>query len=119
MNSLSTIIAESIAGMGITLALLALLALIFHMIGILSRRHVEVSPPEVIKKEANISSLLPFIATAVYLYRVGEEMKFTKMKGETTVKTTIAKRTETLAKSIVVNSSREEWKKCGRRDCLR
>ena len=118
MDSLSKILVESIVGMGLTIALLSLLAIIFHTIGKFGQKGFEVSPPKITKKEPDISSILPYIATAVYLYRVGEEMKAIK-KEEAPTTITSVKGTEPLAKSVTVNSSREEWKRCGRRDYLR
>lgn len=119
MDSLSTILAESIVGMGITIALLALLALIFHLIGKFGQKGFVASPPEIKKKEPEIGGVIPYIAAAVYLYRVGEDMKAKKMKEVVTTMAPSVKRPEVIPKSIAVNSSREEWKKCGRRDCLR
>lgn len=119
MDSLSTILAESVVGMGITIALLSLLALIFHVIGKFGQKGLAVSPPEITKKEPEIGGILPYIAAAVYLYRVGEYMKAKKIKEVATTMTPSVKRPEAMPKSATVNSSREEWKKCGRRDCLR
>ncbi|MGC8937035.1 MAG: hypothetical protein ACP5KV_06730 [Candidatus Methanomethylicaceae archaeon] len=110
MDSLSAILAESIVGMGITIALLALLALIFHILGRLGGKEAAKIEPELTRKEADLTSLLPFIATAVYLYRAGKEARVTKRSVE---------KVEVIKKSAKINSCREEWRRCGRKDFLR
>ncbi|MBC7112844.1 MAG: hypothetical protein H5T34_02310 [Candidatus Methanomethyliales bacterium] len=110
MDSFSTILAESIAGMGITIALLALLALIFHLIGKFGRKEAMEGPPSIMKEEEKISNVLPFIATAVYLYLASEVGERTRLT---------SRRSETVAKRPLLYSGRDEWKRCGRSDCLR
>ena len=110
MDSFSTIVVASIAGMGMTMALLALLALIFHAIGKFGKRGVLETQPDVAKKEGDISSVLPFIATAVYLYMSSEI--WSGSRGA-------PRRAEGVAKPPLYNTTREEWKRCGRRNCMR
>jgi Na+-transporting methylmalonyl-CoA/oxaloacetate decarboxylase gamma subunit len=110
MDSFSTILAESLVGMGITTALLALLALIFHFIGKFGRKEGTEGPPPTMKREDDISNVLPFIATAVYLYRASEVGGRAKLS---------PRRAERIEKRPLLDSAREEWKRSGRRDYLR
>lgn len=105
MDSLAIVLAESIIGMGITITLLGILALLFHIIGKFSQKKDMVKTSAEAKKEGDVGSALPFIATAVYLYHATEKNKAQK---------TIVKRGEAVTKS-----NREEWKRCGRRECMR
>ena len=105
MDSLAIVLAESIIGMGITITLLGILALLFHIIGKFGQKKEVVKTSAEAKKEEAAGSALPFIATAVYLYRTAERSK---------AQETIVKRVEAVTKS-----NREEWKKCGRRECMR
>lgn len=105
MDSFTIVLAESIIGMGITITLLGILALLFHIIGKFSQKKDVVKTSAEAKKEEEAGSALPFIATAVYLYRAVEKSK---------AQETIVKRG-----GAIIKSNREEWKKCGRRECMR
>lgn len=110
MDSFFTILAESIVGMGITVALLALLALIFRLIGKFGEKKVEKIRLEGNKRD-DVGAILPFIAAAVYLYHLSE-------RGKPTTAVPMKKR-EGHTMIVITSGGREEWRKSGRRDFMR